>query len=116
MDQSNNQEEDQKIKQEPRSDNLDNNNTDNNIKGNDESEKTPIYKYILYGLCVVALLLLCYYAYNRFIANSDDCENQDDQQQEANDELPDYNLREAINNLETMQHKILKNLSGTTGI
>ena len=68
--------------------------------------KTEINSYVLIGVLAFVLVCLLYYAYVQFTENSNA------QDQEKNDDpVDDFNLREAIQELQEMQKKILGTLS-----
>jgi hypothetical protein len=68
----------------------------------------PKSKYTYIILAVVVFVVL-YYAYTKFYKNAE--EFTEETASERTDPVSDFNLREAINELETMQKKILSKLS-----
>ena len=73
------------------------------------SDKTPWARYAIIGLCVLVLLYAIYYIYCRFMENS--VAEPFVQGQERSDTVTDYNLHEAVEELQSMQKKILSKLS-----
>lgn len=74
-------------------------------KGDNKSK----YTYIIIALVVFVVL---YYAYHKFYKNIDD-QFIGDAVAEKTDPVSDFNLREAINDLENMQKQIISKLSAS---
>jgi cytochrome c-type biogenesis protein CcmH/NrfG len=72
--------------------------------------------HLFIGLLAVALVLLVYYAYCRFVANSVEEPMSKGTEQERDDPVIDFNLREAIRELQNMQQRVLNSLSEITNI
>lgn len=68
----------------------------------------PKSKYTYIILAIVVFVVL-YYAYTKFYKNAE--EFTEETASEKTDPVSDFNLREAIHELETMQKKILSKLS-----
>ena len=85
-----------------------NNTTDDCPWYSSKGTKKSKYNYII--LAVVVFIVL-YYAYNRFYKNSE--EFTEVNSAERSDPVSDFNLREAINELEHMQKKIISGLSAS---
>jgi cytochrome c-type biogenesis protein CcmH/NrfG len=79
-------------------------------------KENPTVKYVLYGIATVCLFLLAYYAYNRFQDNKSDENFVEGNRQERDDPIADYNLHEAVQELEEAQKKITSRLSDDTGL
>lgn len=84
----------------------------------DDSEKTPVIKYVLYAITLVCIIALAYYSYNRFQdnKNTEDTSDSFTNEQERDDPQSDYNLHEAIRELKQLQNDIVGTLSNDTGI
>jgi len=82
----------------------------------DKKEETNAWTYVFYGLVVLGIVLLAWYAYGRFVENSISEPFVEGQRQERGDPIMDFNLHEAIKDLERMQKKVLQRLSNDTGI
>lgn len=80
-------------------------------KDTKEGEESNIYSYIFIAILSVVLILLLYYAYNRFVTNSVKDPFTKGNQQERDDPVVDFNLREVIEELRHTQGLILKTLS-----
>ncbi len=80
------------------------------------TESSPVLRYALIGALTVALILLVYYAYARFIDNSLSEPMAKGVEQERDDPVIDFNLREAIKNLQNIQQNVLKTLSDVSEI
>ncbi len=80
------------------------------------TESKPVLKYVLIGVLTVALILLVYYAYARFVDNSLTEPMAKGVEQERDDPVIDFNLREAIKNLRNIQQNVLKTLSDVSEI
>lgn len=76
-----------------------------------EESESNMYSYIFIGVLSVVLLLLLYYAYSRFVSNSIKDPFVKGNQQERDDPVVDFNLREAIDELRQIQGRVLKTLS-----
>lgn len=72
------------------------------------SEKQPT-NWILVGVLAVVLIILVYYGYQKFNANKE-CMAVS-QEGERDDPVADFNLREAIRDLQNKQAKVMKTLS-----
>ncbi len=85
-------------------------------KKDEPGAENSILKYVIIGVLIVALVFLIYYAYNRFVANSLSESMTKGVEQERDDPVIDFNLREAIKNLQNMQKRVLSTLSETVDI
>jgi hypothetical protein len=83
---------------------------------NTESSDSNVVTYVLIGVCIIVVVLLIYYAYKRFIKNSIKDPFTKGQEQERDDPVVDFNLREAVLELQDMQKQILKTLSDNAQI
>lgn len=81
------------------------------IVSDDTKSESNLYSYIFIGVLLVVLILLLYYAYNRFVSNSVKEPFTKGNQQERDDPVVDFNLREVIEELKRMQGQVLKTLS-----
>ena len=82
-----------------------------------ESSKTSMSTYIIVGALVVLLIGLLYYAYIQFVSNSTTSETMmKGLEQERDDPVIDFNLREAIRDLQNMQKNVLSTLSEVSDI
>jgi uncharacterized membrane protein YukC len=79
----------------------------------DTGKKTAgiTFNWILIAVCIILVVLLIYYGYNRFVSNSVNEPYISGNKQERDDPVVDFNLSEAINELELIQRKIVNNLS-----
>ena len=84
------------------------------ILGSAEEKSWLTYAFI--GVLTVALVLLLYYAYGRFVSNSIEEPMTKGVKQERDDPVVDFNLREAIKDLQGMQQRVLSTLSETMSI
>lgn len=75
-------------------------------------EGRSILSYVFIAVLVVSLVLLMYYAYSKFVDNSGDTMVANDDQ-ERDDPVIDFNLREAIKELQHTQKRVLSTLSQT---
>ncbi len=82
----------------------------------DDSSGSSILRYVFIGVLTVALIILLYYAYNRFVANTLEEPMTKGVEQERDDPVVDFNLREAIKNLQGIQKRVLSTLSETMNI
>jgi cytochrome c-type biogenesis protein CcmH/NrfG len=89
----------------------DNKSTDN--KSTDDAQGGSWTKYIFIGVLTVVLILLVYYGYETFIKNSSKETCTKGVEQERDDPVIDFNLREAIRDLQTIQKNVLSTLSQT---
>lgn len=80
------------------------------------AEEKPWLTYVFIGVLTVALVLLLYYAYGRFVSNSIEEPMTKGLEQERDDPVVDFNLREAIKDLQGMQQRVLSTLSETINI
>jgi len=81
-----------------------------------ENDKKP--SWITIGIiivCVLGCIWLMYFAYGKFIGNSKERFIKD-LQQERDDPVVDYNLRDSIAELENIQRSILKKITSDVGI
>jgi ABC-type arginine transport system permease subunit len=69
------------------------------------------YTYIFAAVLSVVLILLLYYAYSRFITNTVEEPMTKGTEQERDDPVIDFNLREAIKDLQNMQKNVMATLS-----
>jgi hypothetical protein len=72
------------------------------------NEKQPT-NWILVGVLAVVLIVLVYYGYQKFNTNKDYMAAS--QEAERDDPVADFNLREAIRDLQNKQAKVMKTLS-----
>lgn len=88
------------------------------VKNEDEKQTSSnLVKYFIYGLCVVIIVMACYYAYQQFVENQDKPDAfVKGLTQERDDPVMDYNLHEAIDDLEKKQQAILQTLSQDSGL
>ena len=84
---------------------------DQNQPTTEKETESSVFKNIFIGILVLALVFLIYYAYNRFVANSIAEPMTKGLEQERDDPVVDFNLREAIRNLRNMQKNVLSTLS-----
>jgi len=89
----------------------DNKSTDN--KSTDDTQGGSWSKYIFIGVLTVVLILLVYYGYETFVKNSSKETFTKGVEQERDDPVIDFNLREAIRDLQTIQKNVLSTLSQT---
>lgn len=82
----------------------------------DQPVENSVLRYVFIGVLSVALIFLIYYAYNRFVANSLAEPMTKGTEQERDDPVVDFNLREAIKHLNSTQKRILSTLSDVTDI
>ena len=80
------------------------------------AEETSWLTYVFIGVLTVALVLLLYYAYGRFVSNSIEEPMTKGVEQERDDPVVDFNLREAIRDLQGIQQRVLSTLSETMNI
>lgn len=85
--------------------------TTKSVETTKSDEKTTVGTYIFIGVLSLVLIALIYYAYNRFVENSVEEPFTDGVEQERDDPVVDFNLREAIADLNGMQQKVLSGLS-----
>ena len=81
-----------------------------------EPSKKNTGTYIFIGILTIALMLLLYYGYNRFVMNTLKEPMTTDQTPERDDPVIDFNLREEIKDLQRMQKKILSGLSEVSSV
>lgn len=81
-----------------------------------DAEATSVYNYVFIAVLCVVLLLLLYYAYCRFAENSVEEPMVAGQKQERDDPIIDFNLREAIKELQTLQRNIMSTISDNSDI
>jgi hypothetical protein len=74
-------------------------------------EGSNLYYYIFIAIVTVLVVFLLYYAYTRFISKQSDDNFTKGQEQERDDPVTDFNLRESIKELQGMQRNILKTIS-----
>lgn len=80
------------------------------------AEEKSWLTYVFIGVLTVALVLLLYYAYGRFVSNSIEEPMTKGVEQERDDPVVDFNLREAIRDLQGIQQRVLSTLSETMNI
>lgn len=80
------------------------------------AEEKSWLTYVFIGVLTVALVLLLYYAYGRFVSNSIEEPMTKGVEQERDDPVVDFNLREAIRDLQGIQQRVLGTLSETMNI
>ncbi len=81
-----------------------------------EPENKSVLTYVFIGVLIISLVLLMYYAYNRFVANSLAEPMTKGTEQERDDPVIDFNLREAIKDLQNIQQRVLNSLSDVSNI
>ena len=81
-----------------------------------DADASPVARYVMIGVITIALVLLVYYAYSRFIDNSISEPMAKGVEQERDDPVVDFNLREAIKNLQNIQRNVLKTLSNVSDV
>lgn len=84
-----------------------------------EDEKRPWLRYVLIAVLVVGLCCLLYYGIAKWseLKESGSAESMTKGvEQERDDPVVDFNLREAIKNLQSMQKKVLSQLSEVSDI
>ena len=79
--------------------------------GSNKDEGSQLYTYIFIAVLSVALIVLLYYAYSRFTINAKGEKFTKGTEQERDDPVIDFNLREAIRELQGLQTKVLSTLS-----
>ena len=80
------------------------------------TQSTSTYNYIFIGVLSVVLILLLYYAYSRFVENSVEEPFTKEPAQERDDPVIDFNLREAIKELQALQRNIMSTISDNSDI
>ena len=73
------------------------------------TKKSAVYYFTL-GVVIICILYILYHAYNKFICNSRESFVKGNEQ-ERTDTVVDFNLREAIKELENLQNSILTKVS-----
>jgi len=86
------------------------NNLDKNAENN-ESDSNSKYKMVFTGILILVLIALLYYSYNRFVTNKITEPMTKGVEQERDDPVIDFNLREAIKELQNIQKNVLSTLS-----
>jgi hypothetical protein len=81
---------------------------------NTTNSDDSLYSYVFMGVLAVVLIMLLYYAYNRFVENSINEPFTEGTEQERDDPVDDFNLREAIKELQAIQKRVLSTLSETS--
>lgn len=79
-----------------------------------DSEDKSVYTYIFIAILAVCLMLLLYFAYGRFVSGSVEESMTKGAEHERDDPVIDFNLREAIRELQNMQKQVLATLSDST--
>lgn len=88
-----------------------------NADATNNNDKDPtLVRYVFIGVLTVTLIVLLYYAYNRFVLNSIEEPMTKGLEQERDDPVVDFNLREAIRDLQGIQQKVLSSLSEIVNI
>lgn len=78
---------------------------------------TASSQYVTYGILIFCFVILLWYAYGKFVENKKKKQITERKTRDpGNDPLADYNLKEAIGDLEDMQKKIVSGLSDDTGL
>lgn len=86
-------------------------------ESDEKQTSSNLIKFLIYGLCVVIIVMMCYYAYNYWVENQDKPDTfVKGLTQERDDPVMDYNLHEAIDDLEKKQRAILQTLSQDSGL
>lgn len=75
---------------------------------------TEIWTYILVGILIVSIVILFWYAWNKWATGSE--EYVDEKEVVKDDKLADFNLRDMIEDIEAKQQKILQRLTSDVGI
>lgn len=79
--------------------------------------KRSITSYIIIAVVCVAVLAVVWFAYSRFKKNQGKKNSKKEAAKEEKDEaIADYNLQDAIAELESIQNRVIKNLSSDVGI
>jgi len=93
------------------------NQLDNQAVNEIVKEKSKLTTYILYGVCIIGLIVILYIAYSRFISNSE-CDDDEPKKikKEKDEPVSDYNLYEAIDELKAIQQNVLRNISDDVNI
>lgn len=73
------------------------------------TKKSAVY-YFTFGVVIICILYILYHAYNKFMCNSQESFVKGNEQ-ERTDTVVDFNLREAIKELENLQNSILTKVS-----
>ena len=115
--------------QSPPNQNLENENTQENNKTGKETNNTTgkdskdsgSWSYITYGVLIVFIIVILYYAYNKFVSNADVEEKEEEVEKERKVDtggniVPNYDIEFNISQLEKQQDKVLKGLSQNSGI
>ena len=77
-----------------------------------QDDSRSVMTYIFIGVLTLALVLLIYFSYEKFVANSAGEEKMTKGvEQERDDPVVDFNLREAIRDLQNIQKDVLSTLS-----
>jgi hypothetical protein len=77
----------------------------------------PVITYITIGLVVISIAILIYFAYKSFVNKADDGECDDEEGPAEKDEaITDFNLRDAITNLQEIQKRVMRTLSDASNI
>ena len=76
-----------------------------------KEEESQVYNYVFIGILTVVLVFLLYYAYLRFSEQSIAEPYVKGLEQERDDPVIDFNLREAIKELQNIQRNVMKTLS-----
>jgi cytochrome c-type biogenesis protein CcmH/NrfG len=80
-------------------------------KDADDKTESNIYSYVFTAVLAVVLIFLLYYAYCRFAENSVTEPYVKGQEQERDDPVVDFNLRESIKELQNLQRQVMKTIS-----
>jgi uncharacterized membrane protein YukC len=81
----------------------------NTTGGADPAKKSLVY-YFTFGVIIICVLYILYHAYHKFVCNSKESFIKGNEQ-ERTDTVVDFNLREAVKELENLQNSILSKVS-----
>jgi hypothetical protein len=85
-----------------------------------DDKKTSLSTYIVVGVICLAVVLLLWYAYQCFTTNAseEDCmsNKKKNKDKDRDETIANYNLQDAVYQLENIQADVLKNLSDLPNI
>ena len=87
--------------------------TSNPDDPNATSETRPALTYVVIGTVIVVLAVLIFYAYTSFTAPTEDEPNDKPPPDET---ITDFNLRDAIQRIQTIQARVMNSLSDVSNI
>lgn len=80
-------------------------------------KENSVSTYIFVAVMIIIVIFLIYYGYNKFVTNKNSKEGiSKGSTQERDDPVVDFNLREAIRDLQNIQKRVLSTLSEATDI